>query len=97
MVQQIIAISLVFGLLAATLTLLRRKGFAHFPATLTRSASPAKQMRVLERIALDPHHALHLVHVENSRFLIGVSPSGCSRIATIAGPDSAAGERDVAE
>ncbi|HEX4167526.1 MAG TPA: flagellar biosynthetic protein FliO [Bryobacteraceae bacterium] len=85
MVQQIIAILLVFGLLAGTLTLLRKKGLAHFSGGLPRIKSQPKQMRVIERIALSPHHALHLVHVESSTFLIGVSPSGCSRIATLSG------------
>ncbi len=92
MVQQIIAILLVFGLLAGTLALLRRKGIAQFSTGLPRPKSRPKQMRVVERIALSPHHALHLIDIENRRYLIGVSPSGCNRIATLCAEEQEAAE-----
>ena len=78
--QQILAICLVLGLLLATLALLRRKGLAQFPAALRSSSARPREMQVIERIALGPQHSLHLVHVRDSVFLIGVGPSGCSKI-----------------
>ncbi len=90
MLQQILAIFLVLGLLVGTLALLRRRGFAQFTTGLPRVANRQKQMHVLERISLGPQHSLVLVDVKESVFLIGVSPSGCNRIATLAGSGSLA-------
>ncbi len=82
--QQILAILLVLGLLAGTLALLRRKGLAQFSTNLRATGGRNKQMQVVERIPLTPHHSLHLVSVRNKLLLIGVSPSGCSRLAHFA-------------
>ena len=89
LVQQIVAILLVLGLLVGTLTLLRKRGLAQFSARLRLGASRPKEIRVIERISLSPQHSLHLVNVRDDVFLIGVSPSGCSRIATFASDDGA--------
>ena len=78
--QQILAVLLVFALLIGTLFLLRRKGIAQFSAPLGTMAGKARQMRVVERLALGPQHALVLVSIRNSTFLIGLSPSGCSKL-----------------
>ena len=96
MLQQFIAIFLVLGLLAGTLMLLRRKGLAQFSTALPRSGNPRsgnkeKQMQVLERIPLTAQHSLHLVNVRNSIVLIGLSPSGCNKIAEFGPADSATG------
>jgi flagellar biosynthetic protein FliO len=89
MVQQIVAILLVLGLLVATLSLLRKRGLAQFSPRLHLGASRPKEIRVVERIALGPQHSLHLVNVREDVFLIGVSPSGCNKIATFAASDTA--------
>ncbi len=83
MLQQILAIFLVLGLLVGMLYLLRRRGLTQFSGTLARVGSRPKQMQVLERIALSPQHSLHLVNVQNTVFLIGISPSGCNKIALL--------------
>jgi flagellar biogenesis protein FliO len=80
--QQILSILLVLGLLTATLVLLRRRGLAQFSVPFVRASSRPKEMQVLERIGLSPQHSLHLVQVRSSVILIGLSPSGCNRIAT---------------
>ncbi len=84
MVQQIIAILLVLCLLAGTLTLLRKRGLAQFSPRLRLGASGSKEIHVIERIALSPQHSLHLINVREDIFLIGVSPSGCNKIASFA-------------
>ena len=80
LVQQILAILLVFGLLAAMLTLVRRKSLTR-SAGISRSGKP-KQIRIVERVPLSPQHSLLLVSVRDSVYLIGTSPSGCSAIAS---------------
>lgn len=82
MLQQILAALLVLALLIATLWLLRRKGLASVNLALPRRFSGARQIDVIERVSLTAHHSLHLVRVHDRTILIGVSPSGCQRIAT---------------
>ncbi len=82
MLSQFAAILLVLGLLIGTLTLLRRKGFAQFSAGAVRRGGRPREMQVVEKIGLSPQHSLHLVNVRDEVFLIGVSPSGCNRIAS---------------
>lgn len=82
MLQQILAAFLVLGLLVATLWLLRRKGYASLNLALPKRASATREIELIERISLSAHHSLHLVRVHNRTILIGVSPSGCQRIAS---------------
>jgi flagellar biogenesis protein FliO len=74
-IQQLTIVLIVFGLLAATLWVLREKGLARFPfqATGTRP----RRMRSVERLALTPHHSLHLIDIDGKQMVIGLSPSGC--------------------
>ncbi len=74
----------------ATLTLLRKRGLAQFSPRLRLGVSRPKEIRVIERVALSPQHSLHLVNVRDDVFLIGVSPSGCNKIATFAALDNEA-------
>jgi flagellar biogenesis protein FliO len=82
--QQILAVFLVLALLMGTLILLRRKGIAQFSGGFRKIPGKAREMRILERIAVGPQHSLLLVHVRNSVFLIGLSPSGCDKIDVFA-------------
>jgi len=82
MLSQFAAILLVLGLLIGTLALLRRKGLAHFPTGAVRRGGYPREMQVVEKIGLSPQHSLHLVNVRDEVFLIGISPSGCNRIAS---------------
>ena len=91
MLEQILAALLVLALLVATLWLLRRKGFASVNLALPRRFSGTQQIEVVERISLTAHHSLHLVRVHGRTILIGVSPSGCQRIASFGDSSGNAG------
>jgi len=72
-IQPILAVLFVLGLLGGALYLLRAKGVAKgFGRPGTR------QMQALERLALTPHHSLHLVNVGGKTLLVAVSPGGCT-------------------
>ncbi len=96
MIQQGIAICLVLGLLGGTLWLLRRKGLARFNGIGIKGAKGEKAMAVLERMPLTAQHSLHLVRVLEETILIGVSPTGCTQIASFTG-QRAAGKQEQAE
>jgi flagellar biosynthetic protein FliO len=81
-VEQILAALFVLALLGGSLWLLRRKGLASLNLTFPKRFSGARQMRIVERVSLTAHHSLHLVRIHNRTILIGVSPSGCNRIAS---------------
>jgi len=72
--QQTMAILLVFGLLGGSLWWLRRRGFAGL-AVARRPAS--RRLQYLERLPLGPQHMLHLVRVGDAELLLSSSPSGC--------------------
>jgi flagellar biosynthetic protein FliO len=87
-IQQTGAVAGVLTLLLLTLWWLRRRGFAGM--TLGRKTA-ARRMESLERLALGPQHALHLVRMGGSALLISSSPAGCALIhrsewREIAGP-----------
>lgn len=92
MIQQVVAICLVLGLLGGTLWLLRRKGLAKFNGIGIKGPKGAKAMTVLERMPLTAQHSLHLVRVRDETILIGVSPSGCTQIASFTGDRERGGQ-----
>lgn len=71
-VQQFAGVMLVFALLGALVWFAKGRSFA-LPV---RSARP-RRMAILERLAISPHHSLHLINVDGQTFLLGVSPNGC--------------------
>lgn len=79
--QKIAAVFLVLGLLAAFLAVLRRKNQGIWKMPFRTAAAKTRRVEVLERVPLTAHHSLHLVRIEDRVLLIGVSPSGCNRIA----------------
>ena len=81
MLQQILALFFVLALLGAALVLLRKKGMAQFKTFPYRAARRTGEIKVLDRLPLGPQHSLLLVHVANQKILVGISPSGCNRIA----------------
>jgi flagellar biosynthetic protein FliO len=95
MLQQILAVFLVLALLLAALWLLRRKGLASMPLGLARRSAARRQMQVIERIPLTAQHSLHLVSVSGRMIVIGVSPAGCSPLASWPGADPAMGPEDT--
>lgn len=82
--SQSIAAFLVLLLLVAFLWAMRRRGLASFNLALTKSLAKQKAMQVVERLPLTAHHSLHLVRVQDRLILIGVSPSSCTQIDTVA-------------
>ena len=82
MVQQVLAVFLVLGLLAATLWLLRSRGLAHFRGPARRKS--AKHLEAIARLPLAPQHSVHLIRVGDHAILLGLSPSGCTMIERLA-------------
>ncbi len=76
-IRQLAAIGLVFGLLAAALWALRRRGIAaRGPWLGARKAG--KRLVLVERLALSPQHSLHLVRLGERELLIGTHAGGCA-------------------
>jgi len=82
MIQPLAAVVLVLALLGGALWLLKRRGAASFQ--LPRMArGPARQMEVVERVALSAQHALHLVKVGERSFLVSTSPGACGLVTEV--------------
>ena len=76
-IQQMAAVGLVLLLLAGSLWVLRRRGFA----AIAISGKPSeRRLRSLERLPLGPQHTLHLVRVDGRELLVASSGAGCSLI-----------------
>ena len=74
LMQQLTMILVVFALLGGLLWLMRRRGSLSF----SPRRSGVRQLEVLERVPLTPHHALHLVRISGKVVLIGTAPSACT-------------------
>jgi flagellar biogenesis protein FliO len=74
LIRQVLAVSVVLLLLAATLWWLRRKGLARYGSRGSRTRS----LQAVERLVLGPQHSLHLVRVAGRALLVGTSPAGCA-------------------
>ena len=75
--EQLLAVTVVLGLLCGSLWLLRRKGFAR--TGFRRSTRPGQpRLEVIDRLALTPQHSLHLVRLADRTLLVGLSPQGCN-------------------
>jgi len=78
MTQSFGAVFLVMALLGGVLFLLKKRGAAAF--RLPRMSGAPRQLEVIERVTLGPHHALHLVRVGERRVLVATAPSSCQVI-----------------
>ncbi len=76
LIQPLTAIALVMTLLGGALFLLKKRGAASFHLPRIASSGP-RRLEVLERVALGPHHALHLVRAGERFVLIATAPSSC--------------------
>lgn len=76
-IQQTGAVAAVLALLLLTLWWMRRRGLAGLTPGRKHNA---RRMESLERLALGPQHALHLVRLGQSALLISSSPAGCALI-----------------
>jgi flagellar biogenesis protein FliO len=67
------ALAGVLAVVAAALWWLRKKGGVHFRPHARRKP---RRLESIERLALSPHHALHLVRLDDRSILVAQSPSG---------------------
>jgi flagellar biogenesis protein FliO len=74
LVEQILAIAVVFGLLAAALWAAGRRGDLPFRLSRSQNAPPA--VRVIQRLPLTPQHCLHVVKSQGAILLVGTHPAG---------------------
>ncbi|HUJ22454.1 MAG TPA: flagellar biosynthetic protein FliO [Bryobacteraceae bacterium] len=74
----------VVAVLAVTLWGLRKKGMVRLFRSSSRRA--ARRLESLERLALSPHHMLHLVRLDDRAILVAQSPSGLARIEAAGDP-----------
>ena len=75
-VRQMAAVALVLVLLALTLWWLRRRGIAG----MVPARRQGRKLECLERLALGPHHSLHLVRLGETALLVASSPGGCALV-----------------
>ena len=80
MAEQILAVSLVLGLLILSLWFLRRKGLAKFNLAAGGRRSTPGRIQLVDRKPLTASHSLHLVRVDGRMILIGVSPGSCQAL-----------------
>ena len=76
--QPIAAVGFVLALLGVALVLLKKRGIASFHGS-------ARRMEAIERLALGPHHALHLVRLDGRSMLIATAPGSLQIVGEING------------
>lgn len=96
--EQIGMVLLVFALLGGLLWFAKRRGAASFSMSpfsrgLGRSGN-TRRLEVLERVALSPQHALHLVRVAERTVLIATAPTSCTLLGAPVSLDSSL-QRDL--
>jgi len=73
-VRQVASVLAVFAILGAVLWLLRRGGLA----SLRGWRQQSKSLESIERLALTPQHALHLVKIQGRELVVATHPQGCT-------------------
>jgi flagellar biogenesis protein FliO len=73
-IQPIFAILFVLGLLGSVLFLLKKRGAVSFRAGALR-AGQGRRMESVERLALGPQHALHLIRLDGKSILVATAPT----------------------
>ncbi len=72
-IRQVVSVMIVFLLLGAALWKLRRGPW-------NRTSKKGRSLEAVEKLALTPQHALHLIRVEGREILVATHPQGCTRI-----------------
>jgi hypothetical protein len=70
-----LAVLFVLAALVGTLTALRKRGLAVWG--LPGATPKARRIEILERVAMGPQHALHVIRIAGRCVLVATSPSGC--------------------
>lgn len=87
-IRQVLSVLLVFALLGLLLWKLRRGGAAvGFGAPWRRTPGNARVIQAVERLALTPQHALHVVRVQGREIVVATHPHGCTLIRLKKGTD----------
>jgi flagellar biogenesis protein FliO len=73
--QQMTGVAVVFALLGVTILVLRRNGLAQL---MVRKPQGERRLQLVERLSLTPQHSVHLVRLDKTLMVIGVSPTGCN-------------------
>ncbi len=79
--RDLVAVLVVFGLLAGALWAMRRAG-----AVRWRTPGRAKtrgRIELVERVALGPQHALHVVRLGSRALLIASHAAGCTLVESV--------------
>lgn len=79
-IDQVAAIVVVLGLLAAVTWWLRRRGLLQ---TVSPRRSGGRRLESLERLPLGPQQTLHLVRMGSRALLVGTTPSSCALLDSV--------------
>jgi flagellar biogenesis protein FliO len=82
--RQVFSILLVFSLLGLALWKLRRPG-KPIGSLWRKPAGSARALESVERLALTPQHALHLVRVRGREMVVATHPQGCTLLGESSG------------
>lgn len=83
--RQITGVLAVFALLGLALWTLRRGGrLSMRPGFATRG----KELASVDRLALSPQHALHLVRLGDRELVVATHPQGCSVLTERPAPEA---------
>ena len=87
--EQAAAVGAVLALLGGALWWLRQRGYAVPPVGRRIGA---RRMECVERVALGPQQALHLVRLGDRALLVASSPAGCALLHNLAWRETAPAE-----
>jgi flagellar biogenesis protein FliO len=85
--EQLLAAAAVLMLLGAVLWYGRKRGWV----SGTAGPRPGRRLEAMERLALAPHHTLHLVRVGDEALVVACSPAGCTLLDRVHGREAGAG------
>jgi flagellar biogenesis protein FliO len=75
LIRQVLAVSVVFGLLGCAVWFLGQRGNA-LGTLLHRTSRGNTHMQVIERLRLTPQHTVVMVRVADRRLLVALHPGG---------------------
>ena len=88
--REVAAVVFVLALLGGVLWAMRR-GISFSRGISFKGSVRARRLETIERVALTPQHALHLVRFDGKELVISTHPQGCSAIKVGRTSRSAAG------